>query len=300
VRTAKANSLGLGIFGGHGGNIVGGAILGSGIALAGACPGTTMAELGVGLASATYVISGTLIGALAFAYIHRTLQPVTRGQFGKKSDSLLLDQYIGMSVMTTSLMVAAAMISLVAFLERLFGSSSEQSKLVGTSVNTSLTDPWFDPYANAWSPILSGMIIGLLQIPSIFLLGTHLGASSSYVTFVSLVHKMFDSNTSKNVPYFGAFGTFSDYGQVGTVLGIACGALLSASLSHVKYPEDTSGTSNFTYFIGGFLVILGARLAGGCPSGHGLSGIARMSVASILSIVFMFIGGIGTTLLVFH
>ena len=42
---------------------------------------------------------------------------------------------------------------------------------------------------------------------------------------------------------------------------------------------------------GGVLVAFGARLAGGCTSGHGLSGTLQLSVSSWISVICFFIGG---------
>lgn len=47
---------------------VGGLILGCGIALAGACPGTTLAQIGVGYRDALFTLAGGLFGAVAFSY----------------------------------------------------------------------------------------------------------------------------------------------------------------------------------------------------------------------------------------
>ena len=49
-------------------DIVGGLILGAGIALAGACPGTTLAQIGVGYRDAIFTLLGGLVGAVAFSY----------------------------------------------------------------------------------------------------------------------------------------------------------------------------------------------------------------------------------------
>ncbi|RFC54571.1 YeeE/YedE family protein [Brumimicrobium aurantiacum] len=43
--------------------------------------------------------------------------------------------------------------------------------------------------------------------------------------------------------------------------------------------------------IGGFLVGFGARYAGGCTSGHAISGIADLQVPSMIAVVGFFIGG---------
>lgn len=49
--------------------------------------------------------------------------------------------------------------------------------------------------------------------------------------------------------------------------------------------------------IGGVLVGAGARLAGGCTSGHGLFGVSRFQPGSIVSVLCFFAGGILTSFL---
>jgi uncharacterized membrane protein YedE/YeeE len=44
--------------------------------------------------------------------------------------------------------------------------------------------------------------------------------------------------------------------------------------------------------VGGFLVGFGARYAGGCTSGHAISGLANLQVASLLAVIGFFIGGL--------
>jgi uncharacterized membrane protein YedE/YeeE len=47
-------------------------------------------------------------------------------------------------------------------------------------------------------------------------------------------------------------------------------------------------------FIGGVILMFGARLAGGCPSGHGLSGNMQLAVSGLLALVFFIVGGMAT------
>ena len=49
-------------------DLVGGFTLGVGIALAGACPGTTLAQIGAGYRDAVFTLAGGLLGAVAYAY----------------------------------------------------------------------------------------------------------------------------------------------------------------------------------------------------------------------------------------
>lgn len=62
------------------------------------------------------------------------------------------------------------------------------------------------------------------------------------------------------------------------------------------FPQPLAPRLNFPLellIIGGFLVGLGTRLGNGCTSGHGVCGIARLSIRSIIAtLVFMFSGGV--------
>ena len=44
--------------------------------------------------------------------------------------------------------------------------------------------------------------------------------------------------------------------------------------------------------IGGFLVGFGARYAGGCTSGHAISGLSNLQMSSLIAVIGFFIGGI--------
>lgn len=47
--------------------------------------------------------------------------------------------------------------------------------------------------------------------------------------------------------------------------------------------------------IGGFLVGFGARYAGGCTSGHAISGLSDLQVPSLITVIGFFIGGLVMT-----
>lgn len=51
--------------------------------------------------------------------------------------------------------------------------------------------------------------------------------------------------------------------------------------------------------VGGFLVGFGARYAGGCTSGHAISGLANLQLASLLAVIGFFIGGLIITYLIY-
>lgn len=51
--------------------------------------------------------------------------------------------------------------------------------------------------------------------------------------------------------------------------------------------------------VGGFLVGFGARYAGGCTSGHAISGLSTLQISSLVAVVGFFIGGLIMTYFIF-
>ena len=51
--------------------------------------------------------------------------------------------------------------------------------------------------------------------------------------------------------------------------------------------------------VGGFLVGFGARYAGGCTSGHAISGLSNLQLPSLISVIGFFIGGLVMVHLIF-
>lgn len=60
----------------YGADLIGGALLGVGISLAGACPGTVWAQAGAGYRDAWFTLAGGTLGAIAFTYLEPALNPV--------------------------------------------------------------------------------------------------------------------------------------------------------------------------------------------------------------------------------
>jgi len=51
--------------------------------------------------------------------------------------------------------------------------------------------------------------------------------------------------------------------------------------------------------IGGLLVGFGARYAGGCTSGHAISGLSNLQLPSLMAVIGFFIGGLLMVHLIF-
>ncbi len=160
-----------------------------------------------------------------------------------------------------------------------------------------------NPTRKAWSPYVAGAIIGLLQIPTFLLMDTALGASSSFVTVAAHLASLFDAHIAEAKYLASHMWGAKNWWQVAVVGGIAVGAFLSMRLSGARRQtispvwERAIGIKTLAgraplAFAAGFLMLFGARIAGGCTSGHGISGMAQLSAGSTLAVAAMFAGGI--------
>lgn len=59
-----------------------------------------------------------------------------------------------------------------------------------------------------------------------------------------------------------------------------------------------TGAGLIVLVLGGFLVGFGARYAGGCTSGHAISGLSDLQLASLIAVIGFFIGGLLMTHLI--
>jgi len=57
-----------------------------------------------------------------------------------------------------------------------------------------------------------------------------------------------------------------------------------------KYRDNSNSQRIIWSFVGGFILIFGARIAGGCTSGHIVSGGMQLAVSSLVFGVFVFVG----------
>ena len=69
------------------------------------------------------------------------------------------------------------------------------------------------------------------------------------------------------------------------------------SLFTRKEISITISNSFFLLILAGLLVGIGTRISGGCTSGHGISGIGRFSLRSIIATITFMVGGILTVLI---
>jgi hypothetical protein len=123
-----------------------------------------------------------------------------------------------------------------------------------------------------WSPYIAGGLVGLLSWFAILTVKP-LGVSTTFARTAAMIERIFAPGHVGQLPYFTKYGPKIDW-QWMLVLGILLGAFASSRLSgqfgtRFVPPMWTErfGTGKFkrwiVAFIGGILLMFGARMAGG-------------------------------------
>ena len=160
-----------------------------------------------------------------------------------------------------------------------------------------------------WSPYIVGVGIGLLICLAFVLSDRPIGCSTAFVKIRGLIDTILRGGKGHEKEYYKLFPPAIDW-QFMIVPGIVIGAFISSFLSGTfgffivpQLWAEQFGDSAMLRIIaalaGGILLGLGARWAGGCTSGHGISGSLQLSVGSILSAACFFAGGIAMAMILF-
>ena len=118
--------------------------------------------------------------------------------------------------------------------------------------------------------LIGGSIIGIAVSLLLLFNGKVLGVSG-------ILGELFNNPLSKN------------YWRLFFVLGLLISPLIYSIFHPIPHIEITS--NKLLIIVGGLLVGFGSRLGSGCTSGHGVCGLARLSVRSfIATMTFIFFG----------
>jgi len=152
-----------------------------------------------------------------------------------------------------------------------------------------------------WSPYLAGALSGLVLILSVWISGKFYGTSTTFVKTTGMMEKMFNAERVAQMDYFIKEVPVIDW-QWMFVIGIFIGSIIAAKISGTfawqsvptmwqkRFGSRVSKRA-IVAFIGGVIGMFGARLADGCPSGHGLSGSVQLAVSGFIALICFFIGG---------
>ena len=166
----------------------------------------------------------------------------------------------------------------------------------------------------SWSPYVIGIGIGVL---SWFAFGTaskHLAITLQYEHIAAFAQMIVAPESATTNRYYAVRAQSGLEPKVGWYLmllvGVFMGAMLSSWLSGDRSKTtvpplwrwrfgDSAPARHTAAFLGGALMVLGARIAGGCTSGHGISGTLQLAVQSWLFIGLAFVTAVVTAFLIF-
>ena len=163
-----------------------------------------------------------------------------------------------------------------------------------------------------WSPYLVGALLGMLTWFTFGVAKKSLGVSTNFSQVVKVAETAVSPEHAEKVSYFADYKIPTAFGwEAGIFVGLIIGGFVASWLS-----KDSSGSampelwanrfgasrakSWALSFIAGVILIYGARLAGGCTSGHGISGSLQLAVSSWAFFFSLFASGLATAFVLFR
>lgn len=169
-------------------------------------------------------------------------------------------------------------------------------------------------------PVLSwkvtGMLVGLVLIVATAMVKP-LGVSTQYVVTDAVVLHSAAPAVAESNEYLSKYGENQDWGigygwmlVLGMFIGGSLASLITRRFRSRNNPSVPSmwkanfGSSSprrlMHAFTGGMLLLFGARLAGGCTSGHVISGISQLTIGSFVFGIAIFASGIVTAKILYR
>lgn len=163
----------------------------------------------------------------------------------------------------------------------------------------------------AWSPYLVGGLIGVLSMFTFYFSAKPLGASTAFANVAGMIGRLIAPRHTGSLHFYADKKASKFDWQVALVIGVIVGAFLAAWSGGeitgrwlppmwVERFGENVWLRMAVGFLGGGLMAFGARMAGGCTSGHGISGAMQLSVGSWIALLGFFVGGAATAMLLFH
>jgi uncharacterized membrane protein YedE/YeeE len=248
------------------------------MAITGACPGTVMVQASLGSRLGLQIGLGGLLGGIAFVKLAPLIHSASSIAPGNSNFSVCgaeavsdkplqqLEQYtiaakLGVETKTVVLAYEAICVGMIV-----------------------LAAKFMPSYPTSASPIVGGLAIGGAQALSMLFSRKLIGVSAAYLELAT----DFWSITS-----LSTHATPSSRSAIWFAIGIIIGAkALASQVPILTSSTEVQALGTLTSLVGGAAMVFGAALAGGCPSGHGISGMATLSLPSFVTVAAMFGGGI--------
>jgi uncharacterized protein len=162
----------------------------------------------------------------------------------------------------------------------------------------------------AWSPYLVGALIGVLSMATFYFSDKPLGISTAYARLAGLVGNLFSKGHTESLKFYQDKKPKIEWGVM-LMFGVILGAFIAAytgdeitaawvpALWQERFGPGVALRASVA-FLGGAMLAYGARLAGGCTSGHGISGALQLSVSSWIALACFFAGAVLTAMLLYR
>lgn len=252
------------------GIVLGGLLFGSGMAILGYCPGTLPVSLGEGSLDALFGIVGGIVGGVVFTAV----QPSVANLFGPNLGSVSFLSLAGIgsfAYYAIAIIVGVAFIIIAFFLQGKVRTMDYKWLIAGSGL-----------------AILNAIVF----LPSVA--NRIIGASTAY----PYAGDMITSSTGNT--YFSAIETPGRWELLFLTGAFLSGLVISLlrkefklQLMHsnwTRFKGESSAKRMVWASLGGFVLIIGARMAGGCTSGHILSGGMQLAISSLVFAIFVFSG----------
>jgi uncharacterized membrane protein YedE/YeeE len=244
------------------GVIIGGLVFGVGMAILGYCPGTVVISVGQGNVDALIGILGGLCGSGVYALLYPSLSPLLGPDLGKLSIQTLSAGHQVLSLVV-GIGLPVVFMGTAVYLQRFERNAG-----------------WRWLYAAIGIAVLNAFLI------SSFGGARPMGASSAFPYAAMAATGMLDGAYWPKISSAGAWEMEFLLGAflAGLVFSVLQGTFRITRVPRLwaeYYGSDTGRRLSWS-FIGGFLLLFGARMAGGCTSGHIISGGMQLAVSSLL------------------
>jgi uncharacterized membrane protein YedE/YeeE len=238
--------------------------------LTGACPGTVLVQVATGIRSGYFALLGGIVGGGLYTQLAPSLQAPATVTKEKGEKALTLFQRFKVTE-SSAVLAFEAMCMGVVFIAGQFTPAAANI----------LVNPFF-----------GGLLIGGGQATSLALTGNAVGVSTAYDQLFQVLQwgqrRFADQSTPKRV-----HEPLPPLGSVAFAVGILAGALALTYTISTPVPGGDVSISTMKAVLGGVAMVFGARVAGGCTSGHGISGMSTLSISSFVTVASIFAGGMG-------
>jgi uncharacterized membrane protein YedE/YeeE len=256
-----------------GGVALGGILFGIGMAILGYCPGTMAISLGEGSLDALVGIVGGISGGI----VYTLALPSVKGLLGPDLGKISLQSVLGNGAMFYAVLFifGAFLVAVTFWLNKLENKKDYR---------------WL--YAGALLAVLAGIVFatGVADRP--------VGASTTYPYVGDAICGLTQNDYFQSIQKPGHWELIFLSGAF--LSGVIISVLrkdFRIQLIHSGW-EKTEGNSPVKRivwaFVAGFIMLFGARMAGGCTSGHVISGGMQVAFSSLLFGVFVFAGLLAT------